>query len=171
MLLIIAISLGGLVLGACGTATPTPVPTVPLTVSEEVAIYTALFEGLGAEDLTTMRIAPETNRGGELRADQQINCTFLHEWLIKDMPDMLPEIMPAFCSLNAVSRPINPEVLRRLGLTPDPTRARVSVSAIQTDVQKRQAFVFIQLSGDFLHNVYVLLEQKNGVWRIRYKRS
>lgn len=144
---------------------------VPLTTAEEAAIYTAIFKYAGGSD--RYAIDPDTNQG-YWRRGEALDCDSFESILLRDMPTIVPEIIPAFCALNRTSRPINPEVITLLALdvtTKDSLTAThfLKLSSIQTDSQKTQALVFVQLQdGDVFRGTYLLLTHEDGLWNVRY---
>lgn len=155
----------------CGTIAPTLTPTIALTASEELAIYQILLEQFRPGENKSIDLI--TNHGFlDVGSHNARDCAGLQAWLTQDMPDIIPDIIPAFCMTTEEPRPINPEVVRMLELENVDVRDRSGfrVSAIQTDPNHKQALVFIEVyGGDFLTMYYVLLLQDEGTWKIRYQ--
>jgi hypothetical protein len=153
----------------CGGVVPT---LVPLTIDEETAIYAAIFDRVGLRHIDA--VAPTTNFGGFGRAHAANDCEGLQTWLMNYMPAMKPDLVPAFCQTNDISRAVNPKVIQRLGLE---TRTlsqgdTIQVSSIQTDATKTQALVFVQIQdGDFMRETYLFLTQKEGTWTVQVEHQ
>jgi hypothetical protein len=141
---------------------------VPLTITEETAIYTATFERVGKDRIHA--IVPTTNTGGFSEGRNADDCAGLQTVLVSHMPMIIPDIIPAFCQTNEISRPVNVEVIQQLGLEIRDFEQgnTIRLSSIQTDAAKSQALVFVQVQdGDFAREVYLLLIQKDGKWSVR----
>jgi hypothetical protein len=141
---------------------------VPLTITEETAIYTAIFERVGKDRIHA--IVPTTNSGGFGAGRNADDCAGLQTALVSHMPMIIPDIVPAFCQTNEISRPVNAEVIQRLGLEiRNFGRGNtIRLSSIQTDAAKSQALVFVQVhDGDFAREVYLLLFHEDGEWAVR----
>jgi hypothetical protein len=151
------------VLHGCGEST-----MVSLTIDEETAIYAAIFDRVGLGHIDA--VAPTTNVGGYGRTYASDDCAGLQTMVMNRQPALKPDLIPAFCQANDVSRPVNPEVIRQLGLeTRTLTQGdTVRLSSIQTDGAKTQALVFVQVQdGDFMREVYLFLIQKDGTWSVQ----
>jgi hypothetical protein len=158
----------------CARAPALANPSELLPLNEEAAIYTAIFAYIGSDRIDA--IDSETNQG-LWRRDTPLNCDSLQTSLMRDMPTIVPEIIPAFCDRNRTIRPINPEVIKLLSLeiedweTPG-SHHMLKVSSIQVDPQQRQALVFVEVQdGDVFRGTYLLLVHDHGVWRVLYDKQ
>jgi hypothetical protein len=164
----------GVILGGCQQKTSTVNPSELLTLHEEAEIYIAIFAYIGSDRIDA--IDSETSQG-LWRRNTTLNCESLQTSLMRDMPTILTEIIPAFCDRNRTIRPVNPEIIKLLSLeiedweTPG-SHHMIKVSSIQVDTQKLQALVFVEIQdGDVFRGTYLLLVHDHDLWRVLYDKQ